>query len=61
LNPGAHLDGAAILERVQSNLGGLKTPKLVEIWDEIPKTAVGKIDKKAIRARYWSDADRAVN
>jgi fatty-acyl-CoA synthase len=61
LNPGAHLDGAAILERVQSKLGGLKTPKLVEIWDEIPKTAVGKIDKKAIRARYWSDADRAVN
>ncbi len=61
LNAGADLDGAAIIEQVKPKLGGLKTPKSVEIWDEIPKTAVGKIDKNAIRERYWADADRAVN
>ena len=27
----------------------------------LPKTAVGKTDKKVIRARYWADAERAVN
>lgn len=61
LNEGARLDGAAIIERVKAKLGGVKTPKSVEIWDEIPKTAVGKTDKKVIRARYWGDQERGVN
>ena len=46
---------------MRDKLGGVKTPKSVEVWDEIPKTAVGKTDKKAIRARYWKDSERSVN
>jgi acyl-CoA synthetase (AMP-forming)/AMP-acid ligase II len=61
LNSGADLEGSAIIEKVRPKLGGIKTPKSVEIWDEIPKTPVDKTDKKAIRERYWTDADRAVN
>ncbi|MGR8918456.1 MAG: AMP-binding protein, partial [Gammaproteobacteria bacterium] len=61
LNPGATVDGDGIVARVRDKLGGVKTPKSVEIWDAIPKTAVGKTDKKAIRARYWGDAERGVN
>ncbi len=61
LNEGAGLDAAGIVERVRPKLGSVKTPKSVEIWEAIPKTPVGKTDKKAIRAKFWSDSDRAVN
>jgi len=61
LRPGAQLDPEALIARVRPTLGAVKTPKSAEIWPEIPKTPVGKTDKKAIRARYWADSERAVN
>ena len=61
LNEGAELDDVQIVERVKPKLGGVKTPKSIEFWDEIPKTAVGKTDKKVIRARFWGDSERSVN
>jgi non-ribosomal peptide synthetase component E (peptide arylation enzyme) len=33
----------------------------VEVWPELPKTAVGKIDKREVRERFWAHADRAIN
>jgi acyl-CoA synthetase (AMP-forming)/AMP-acid ligase II len=41
-------------------LGGVKTPKTIEIWPELPRSPVGKVLKRAIRARYWADQSRAV-
>jgi fatty-acyl-CoA synthase len=32
----------------------------VEFVDSLPKTPAGKVDKKAIRARYWAGRDRMV-
>jgi fatty-acyl-CoA synthase len=32
----------------------------VEFVDRIPVTNLGKVDKKAIRARYWSGRSRQV-
>ncbi|MGE0860410.1 MAG: class I adenylate-forming enzyme family protein [Gammaproteobacteria bacterium] len=61
LNAGASLSADEIVERCRAKLGAMKAPKSVEIWDAIPKTPVGKTDKKAIRARYWVDSERAVN
>jgi acyl-CoA synthetase (AMP-forming)/AMP-acid ligase II len=34
-------------------LGGVKTPKSIEIWPALPRSPVGKILKRAIRDRYW--------
>lgn len=45
----------------QAKLGDMKSPKSVELRAEIPKTAAGKIDRKALRAAYWAKADRAVH
>ena len=42
------------------NLAMLILRKSIEFWDEIPKTAVGKTDKKLIRKQYWGAADRGV-
>jgi acyl-CoA synthetase (AMP-forming)/AMP-acid ligase II len=61
LKAGAGLSAEALIERCRPYLGGVKTPKSVEFWDALPKTPVGKTDKKAIRARYWPAAGRAVN
>ena len=41
--------------------GSQQSPKSVDYVDELPVTPVGKPDKKAVRARYWNDTDRAVS
>jgi non-ribosomal peptide synthetase component E (peptide arylation enzyme) len=33
----------------------------VEFVTEIPKTPYGKMDKKAIRGRFWTDQERQVH
>lgn len=39
----------AILAHCRANLAKYKVPSVIDIVDEIPKTQVGKIDKKALR------------
>lgn len=41
-------------------LGGVKTPKTIEIWPTLPRSPVGKVLKRAIRERYWAGRARAV-
>lgn len=50
-----------IIAYCKNRLGGVKAPKSVEFWDDIPKTANNKLDKKAIRARFWAGTDRNVH
>jgi fatty-acyl-CoA synthase len=45
---------------VREHKGSHHAPKSVDFTDAIPLTPVGKPDKKALRARYWSGADRQV-
>ena len=61
LGPGAEISGEAIIAHCKARLGGVKAPKAVHIWPEVPRTPAGKFDKKAIRARFWSGAGRNVN
>ncbi|MGH8429545.1 MAG: AMP-binding protein, partial [Solimonas sp.] len=41
-------------------LGGVKTPKTVEIWPSLPRSPVGKVLKRAVRDRFWQHRDRQV-
>lgn len=41
-------------------LGSIRTPKKFEFIDKIPRNAVGKVDKPAIREPYWRDVNRAI-
>ena len=61
LKEGVSISENDLVDAVKVKLGGVKTPKSVEFWDEIPKTAVGKTDKKVIRKKFWQDGERAVN
>jgi fatty-acyl-CoA synthase len=60
LHPGAAATEAELIEFVKVRKGGLLAPKAVEFAEAIPLTNLGKVDKKAIRARYWSGRDRRV-
>jgi fatty-acyl-CoA synthase len=45
---------------VKDRKGGTHAPKQIEIVDSLPLTAVGKVDKKVLRARYWVGQARQV-
>ena len=44
----------------KKELGSIKAPKCVEVWPQLPRTSVGKVDKKTIRASFWQGQARAV-
>ena len=52
LRDGQTLTESEAIESVTPKLGGVKTPKSIEFWEAIPKTSVGKTDKKAIRKHF---------
>ena len=60
LKPGAQADGAAIIALCKQELGSVKAPKTVEFWDELPRSAVGKVRKKDMREKFWAGRDRAI-
>ncbi|HJM43183.1 MAG TPA: hypothetical protein QF870_07695 [Nitrospinota bacterium] len=49
LNPGAETTPDELLNHCRGNLAKYKAPVSIEFLTEIPKTTVGKIDKKALR------------
>lgn len=58
---GCQLSEDEVIAYCKARLGGVKAPKSVDFWNEIPKTANNKMDKKAIRSRYWAGTDRNVH
>ena len=54
LKPGGTATEADLISHVKDLKGSVQAPKLVEIVAELPQTAVGKVDKKALRARMES-------
>lgn len=46
---------------VKAKLGSIKTPKSIDVVEQLPKSAMEKVLKAEIRKQYWSGADRAVN
>jgi fatty-acyl-CoA synthase len=58
--PGARRDPQALIEHVKARKGTAHAPKRIEIVEALPLTAVGKVDKKALRAKYWDGRDRMV-
>ncbi|MBO9580566.1 MAG: AMP-binding protein [Sphingobium sp.] len=55
------IDEATIIAHARARLGSVQAPKTVQFVEAIPRTAAGKMDKKALRAPYWGDQVRMVN
>src|SRR5690242_6908295 len=51
---------AEIQAAVKERKGSVQAPKQVIVVDSVPVTALGKPDKKAVRAQFWEGAGRAV-
>jgi acyl-CoA synthetase (AMP-forming)/AMP-acid ligase II len=60
LKSGAAATPDELIAFCRSTLGGVKTPKAIEIWPVLPRSPVGKVLKRAIRDRYWEGRARAV-
>jgi fatty-acyl-CoA synthase len=58
--PGTRPAAEALMQLVKDRKGGTHAPKQVEFVDSLPLTAVGKVDKKVLRARYWAGQARQV-
>ena len=51
LRAGATVDKQEVVAFVKERIGSVKTPKQIEIWDDLPRSKVGKILKGDLRAR----------
>jgi fatty-acyl-CoA synthase len=57
---GAKVAAEELIALVKAQKGGPYAPKQVEFVDALPVTAVGKIDKKLLREKYWTGQTRMV-
>ncbi|GAC1655318.1 MAG: long-chain fatty acid--CoA ligase [Mycobacterium sp.] len=57
--PGTHPDEQHLRAHVRDRLAAYKVPKRVVFVDEIPKSAVGKVLRRVLRAPLWGENDNA--
>ena len=60
LKPGATVDAELLIGMVRDKKGKVQAPKQIEFITDMPRTAVGKIDKKVLRAPFWAGQARQV-
>ena len=64
LRAGVQADVAALTaeltQLVKDKKGAVHAPKVVEFAETLPMTPLGKIDKKALRAKDWAGQARNV-
>ena len=60
LKQGVVVSGQELIDLCQIKLGGVKSPKSVEIWPDLPRSAVGKTLRREVRAKFWEGQWRAV-
>ena len=66
--PAAHVVAAGgdrvsaedLIDFCADRLGRFKRPRLIRFVDNLPRTAIGKIQKNQIREPYWRGGERRV-
>ena len=59
LRPGAQLADGEVQAFVKARLGGVKTPKQVEVWPDLPRSKIGKVLKREIKEGLTRTQDPA--
>ena len=59
--PSDEVTEAELLSYADETLADYKKPKSVQFVDELPTTSYGKVDKQALRAPHWADAERDIS
>jgi acyl-CoA synthetase (AMP-forming)/AMP-acid ligase II len=60
LKPGMALTERELMEYCTQNLASYKKPKSVDFLEELPKSPAGKILKRALRDKYWANAEKTI-
>lgn len=60
LKPGQTVCEEDLIALRKAQLGGAKAPKSVEFWLDLPRSAVGKLLKEDVRAKFWGDQWRGL-
>jgi len=50
--PGAVLDGATLGAELKTQIANFKVPKAVFVVDDLPRNAMGKVQKNLLREQY---------
>jgi len=58
--PGTSPSERELIDLVKQRKGSTHAPKQVKFVSELPMTGVGKVDKKALRAKFWAGRERMV-
>ncbi|KOG02728.1 AMP-dependent synthetase and ligase [Pseudomonas syringae pv. syringae] len=62
LRQGANTDAKVLAELCRQALGEFKTPQKIVLQHEpLPRSAVGKIQRRAIRANWWGNTERFIH
>jgi len=61
LRPGHSVSAQELIAFVKERLGSVKAPKAVDIVEQLPRSAVGKVLKKEVRKPYWQHQERMVS
>ena len=61
LKPGMSASEQDIIQFCKEKLASFKKPKSVDFVSELPKTSIGKISKKDLKAPYWANQERAIH
>jgi len=57
---GAKPDADELINLVKAKKGSAHAPKHIKFVTELPMTGVGKVDKKVLKAGFWTGRDRMV-
>ena len=60
LNAGQQVSADELIALCKDRLGSVKAPKSVDFVESLPRSPVGKVLKKDLRARYWQHAGRKI-
>ncbi|HEY4166833.1 MAG TPA: AMP-binding protein, partial [Reyranella sp.] len=60
LKPGAAATADELIALAKDKLGGVKAPKSVDFMAALPRSPVGKVLKKDLRATYWAGRERKI-
>ena len=59
VTPGSELDGDELIARACDAMANYKVPRAVELVDELPVNAAGKVEKETLRARAAARVEEA--